>query len=455
MSERQNALVAMPPAQAPMELPLDAVALRYQVRRPVRAGVLLMSVFLGGFAWWAAMVPIAGGAVASGVVSPDGNRRTVQHLEGGIIASLAIRDGDRVMAGQPLLVLESVQARATFNALQNQYLTLVAIQARLRAEQAGLDELELPAELEAALGDREIFLIAQAQRALFRTRRAAHESRRAVLLQRIEQSREQMRGLEAQIASATQQLSLIADELEGKMQLLRRGLVRRPDVLRLQRDQSEIEGRRGEYMASIARAQQQIGEAEMQILGLDADRADQVSQQLDTVRAELSGVTERRHASRDILSRTVVTAPIGGTVLGLRFRTIEGVIRPGEAILDIVPDEERLLIDARVSPVDIDVVRAGMTAQIRLGAFAGRNLPRLDGLVRSVSADRMTDEATRQPYYLARVEVTREALAALGPERELQPGMPAEVLIVRTERTMLEYLVEPFREAIRRSLREV
>jgi HlyD family secretion protein len=440
---------------APIPLSFDASELRHSIGRPYRGGVLLMSAFLGGFAVLGATVPIAGGAVAPGVVSPDGSRRTVQHLEGGIIANLAVRDGDQVEAGQTLLVLESVQARAAVNAQQNQYLTLRATQARLRAEQANMPEIELPEDLADAMSSRETALIVGAQRALFQTRRAAHASRLAVLRQRIEQSREGIAGLEAQVRSANDQLAFIADELEGKEILLRRGLVPRPEVLRLRRAQAEIEGRRGEYRGNIARLAQQIGEAEMQMLGLEAERADQISQQLDQVRAELATVTERLLASRDVLARTVVTAPVPGTVVGLRFRNLEAVVRPGEAILDIVPSEELLLVDARVAPTDIDVVHAGMAAQLRFTAFSGRNLPRLEGVVRTVSADRMTDEATRQPYYLARVEVGREALEALGADAELRPGMPAEVLIVRRERTMLDYLLEPLRDAFRRSFREV
>jgi HlyD family secretion protein/epimerase transport system membrane fusion protein len=445
----------LPTSQFPIPLGLEDRQLRQAVGRPSRLGILLMATFLGGFAALGATVPIEGGAVAQGVVSPDGSRRTVQHLEGGIIASLAVRDGDHVVPGQTLMVLESVQARAAVNALENQFLTLRATQARLRAEQAGLAELELPDDLQAVLGQREAALIIQAQRALFATRRAAHQSRRAVLQQRIEQSREQIRGLEAQVASTVQQLALIADELAGKEQLLRQGLVPRPEVLRLRRAQAEIDGRRAEHGAGIARLGQQIGEAEMQMHGIDADRADQISQQLDQVRAELATVTERLLASRDVLTRTVVTAPVAGTIVSMRFRTVEGVVKPGEAILDIVPSEEHLLIDARITPTDIDVVRAGMEAQLRFTAFAGRNQPRISGQVRSVSADRLSDQQSGQYYYLARVEVGREAIAALGPGTELVPGMPAEVLVVRTARTMMDYLLEPLRDAFRRSFREV
>jgi HlyD family secretion protein/epimerase transport system membrane fusion protein len=414
-----------------------------------------MIVFLGGFFLWGLTVPIAGGAVAPGVISPDGNRRTVQHLEGGIIAQLLVRDGDRVSSGQTLVVLEGLQARTVFNALHHQHLTLLATEARLQAEQEGLAELQLPAVLQSAIENPDLARIVTAQQLIFETRRAAHEARTLVLRQRIEQSEEQIRAIEAQVLSAEEQLQLIAEELGGKQQLLRSGLVPRPEVLRLQRVQSEITGKRGEYLSTIARTRQIIGENQMQILTLQAERQDKISEQIDGVRVSIAGLVERLQASRDILNRTVVSAPISGTVVSLRFKTVEGVIRPGEAILDIVPDEEKLLIDARVSPIDIDVVHGGLPAQVRLTAYSSRGLPRIAGVVRTVSADRLVDAATNQPYYLARVEVSRAELDRLGNGVELVPGMPAEVLIVRRERTMAQYLIDPLREAFRRSFREV
>ena len=425
------------------------------VRKPLHTGMALIFVFLGGFLAWGSTVPIAGGAVAPGVVSPDGNRRTVQHLEGGIIAGLRVRDGDKVTVGQALLILESLQARTVFNALLHQHNTLLAMQARLGAEQEGRAEMDLPAEFRGAPLHPDLARIVEQQRAMLATRWAAHESRVRVLRQRIEQSQEQIRAFESQVASATTQLALIAEELTAKGQLLHQGLVPRPQVLLLQRTQAEIRGRLGEHVSTIARTWQVIGEAEMQILSLEADRSDKVSEQLDKVRVELAGVTERLQASRDVLARTVITAPISGTVVNLRFRTIEGVIRAGDAILDIVPDEEKLLIDARVSPIDIDVVHVGLAAQVRLTAYSSRGLPRINGVVRAVSADRLADQATSQPYYLARVEVERGELERIGAEVELVPGMPAEILIVRKKRTMVSYLLEPFREAFRWSFREI
>jgi membrane fusion protein, type I secretion system len=433
----------------------DEAGLRRAIRDPVRKGLGLIAVFLGGFVAWGLAVPIAGGAVAPGVISPDGNRRTVQHLEGGIIASLHVRDGDKVAAGQALVALESLQARTVFNALLHQHQTLLAMQVRLNAEAARDAEVGFPAETaRAALSDPEVRGIVEAQRSMFAARRAAHESRLHVLRRRVEQSSEQIGGLEAQVASATHQLALVAEELKGKEALLRSGLVPRPEVLRLQRTQADIRGRRGELDATIARTRQVIGEAEMEALSIEAERADKVAEQLDKVRVELAGVTERLQASRDVLARTAVTAPISGTIVNLRFKTVEGVIRPGEPILDIVPDGEKLLIDARVAPVDVDSVSVGLPAQVRLVAFSSRGLPQMGGVVRSVSADSLVDPETKQAHYLARVEVDREELARLSPSVELVSGMPAEVLIVRKERTMVEYLFEPFREAFRRSFRE-
>ncbi|MFG1412442.1 MAG: HlyD family type I secretion periplasmic adaptor subunit [Pseudomonadota bacterium] len=445
--ESQPATQVLPPSN-------DA-ALRRSVSTPMLVGLWLILVFLGGFLAWAMLAPLAGGAVAPGVISPDGSRRTIQHLEGGIIAGLQVRDGAKVAAGQPLVVLESLQAETVLNSQLNQYYTLLAMQARLVTEQQDRLEIAFPGELLSDQGYRGLKTIVEGQRAMFETRRTAHQRRHEILHQRIQQFHQQINALKAQAASSVQQLTLIGEELDGKRILLSKNLIRKPEVLSLERAQAEIEGRRGEYIGMISRAEQQIGEAEVQLLALDAERADQVSEQMDKVRVELAAVMERLQSSKDILSRTVVIAPVSGTVVNLRFKTLGGVIRAGEAILDIVPDGETLLIEARVSPVDIDVVHAGLAAQVHLTAFSKRALPRMDGIVNSISADRLVDQTTGQSYYLARVEVDVKELERLKGIVELLPGMPAEVLIVTQERTFVDYLIEPFKDAMRRSFREV
>jgi HlyD family secretion protein/epimerase transport system membrane fusion protein len=435
--------------------PSDAVTLRNDIRGPQRAGFLLIVIFMGGFTLWGLTAKLAGGAIAPGIISPDGSRRTVQHLEGGIIASLKVRDGDKVTANQPLVMLERVQVETVLNSQLNQYYTLLALQARLRAEQNNAREITFPDELRETQLGPELAMIIEGQRTIFATRRAAHEMRREVLAQRIEQSLQQINALEAQAKSAVAQLGFIAQELDDKRHLFSKALIRKPDLLALERAQASIEGERGEYRGMVARAEQQIGETRSQLLQLDAERADQISDQLDKARVELAAVTERVQVSRDVLARTSVTAPISGTVVNLRFKTVGGVIRAGEPIVDIVPDEERLLIEARVSPTDIDVVHPGLAAQVHLTAFSKRAMPRIDGVVRSVSADRLVDPESSTAYYMARVEVDRSEMEQLGSLVVLVPGMPAEVLIVTQERTMIDYLIEPFRDAWRRSFREV
>lgn len=339
--------------------------------------------------------------------------------------------------------------------LLRQYQGLRATQARLTTEQLGHDGINFQPDLLAAADDPEVRDILAVQRHLFATRRKALASRKQVLEQRTRQIRNQIRGYEAQLASSVQRLEIVADELKGKEFLFEKMLIPKPQMLAVRRAQAEIVGDRGEYLAAIARGGQQIGETELEIVTLDAERADEIAGDLDKVRGELAKVKEQLGASEDTLKRTLIAAPVSGTVVGLRFKTRGGVIQRGEPILDIVPANEDLLIDARVVPNDIDVVHPGLPAQVHLSAYAQRSMPRIEGKVRSVSADSLRDEKTGMSYYLARVEVDREELASLGVDVQLVPGMPAEVLIVTGERTLLGYLFQPFRDMFRRSLREV
>ena len=435
---------------------VDKASLARSLRGPLLLGVATVTIFLGGFGLWGSLVPIAGGAVAPGIISPDGSRRTVQHLEGGIVGDILVKDGQKVEAGQPLLVLEETQARASYQMLLGQQRSLQATFARLSAEQLQEPVVTFPEDLlVAAEQDAEVRKIVDSQARLFATRNEMHESRKRVLRQRVEQLNEQIRGLDAQLKSATQRLSIVNEELVAKRALLKKELVPKPEVLRLEREEAQVVGDRGEYLASIARAKQQIGETELQLVAADAERADQIAGELDKTRASLAEVDEKIYASEDILKRTVINSPVAGTIVNLAFKTKGGVVKPGDPILEVVPAEEDLLIDARISPTDIDIVHAGLGAQVRLSAFASRRMPRVDGIVRSVSADRLSDKATGEGYYLARVEVDREKLKRdVGPDIELVPGMPAEVLIVTGERTMIEYLIKPMEDAFLRSMRE-
>jgi len=454
MNEEPRNALSIPRGEIIATPQVDDLDLRQSVRRPIRLAAALALAFVGGAVTWGGFVRLPAGAIAPGLISPDGSRKTVQHYEGGIIAALHVRDGDVVAAGQPLLSLESVQASTAYEALLNQYRTLLATQARLQAEQIERAAIEFPEEVSAHEREPSLAAIIEGQRAIFETRRRSHETSRQILAQRIEQSNEQIRALVAQLESASRQLELIEEELGGKQQLQTKGIISKPELLRLQRAQAEIRGREGEYLGSIAKVRQQIGETQTQLLNLDAQRADQISSQLDQVRLELSVTREKLTSSRDVLARTTVTAPVSGSVVNLRFKTEGGVVQRGEPIMDIVPLEDRLLIDARVSPTDVDVVHKGLSALIHLTAYSNRGLPRISGKVVSVSADRIQDSNATPPYFLARVEVDRSSFQHKHAAVDLVPGMPAEVLIVTTERTFFEYLIEPFKQAFARSFRE-
>ena len=437
------------------ELPsVDRPALRHSLRGPVLIGAAVVLLFCAGLGGWAAVAPLASAAIAAGVISPDGNRRTVQHLEGGIIREILVREGDRVAAGDPLVLLSDAQPQASHRFLMSQYRMLAATRSRLRAEQLAWETVAFPDWLNAVRDDPDVAALLETQAQLFRTRRQTLDGRTDILRRRIAQLQEEVVGLEAEIASQTTQLALIDDEIAGVARLVEQGLERRPRLLALQRTKAEIEGALAQNRAAIARAEQAIGETEMQILTVRVQRADETAAELNDVQTEMLTLEERLAASQDVLHRLAVTAPVGGTVMGLRYHSTGGVIGPGDPILDIVPFDDDLLVDVRVSPLDIDVVRPGLAAQVHLSAYPQRDLPRIEGTVRQVSADSFVDEATGQSYYLARVEVDRDRLASLDQHIDLLPGMPAEVMIYTGERTVLDYLLDPVMRTVRRSFRE-
>ncbi|MEM9751275.1 MAG: HlyD family type I secretion periplasmic adaptor subunit [Pseudomonadota bacterium] len=428
------------------------------LKRPFLVCAVAIAAFFGIFGAWATFAPLAGGAIASGVISPLGSRKTIQHLEGGIIQEFLVKDGDEVAEGQPLLVLARTRAEADFGVNLEQRRTLAGAAARLEAEQQGADGITFPQWLEASESDPAAAKLMAAQRSLFETRRRAQLGQKDILSQRVAQLREEITGLEAQIASQVEQVGLIDEEIKGVQALVDKGLERTPRLLSLKRQRAEIEGERAENAAAVARAGQAIGETELQILNIDAEFLANVADELNETRFRLAAVEKEIIASEDVLDRTTIAAPVPGTVLNKRFSTIGGVIPPGAAILDIVPSEDDLIIEAQVSPLDIDVVFPGLEAKVQLSAFAQRNLPQITGKVRKVSADALVDETTNQTFYKAEVEVDREQLERVkkksGLDLTLTPGMPAEVLIVTGERTLLQYLTEPLTASLRRSFRE-
>lgn len=431
----------------------EAVSLADAVRRPRLLGYAALLVFFGGFGTWAALTPLASAAVSPGVVSPDGSRKTIAHLEGGIVRELAVREGDVVYEGQMLVTLEDVQARAEFEALRERFVHLVTLEARLLAELAGEDRLDRPAALQD-LPDEAVMPALLAQQRLLESRQATFEGREQILGKRIKQLQAEIDGLVEVIAAQDEQIALVTEEVDTVSALLERGLGNRPRLLALQRERADIRAEQASSRARIARHEQSIGETQIQLLTMTEQVREELSDELSRVRSELATVRSQLPSREDVLQRTLVAAPLDGTVVNLRVTTERGVVQPGEPLLDLVPVEATLIVDARVKPVDMDTVRAGQSARVMFPAYGQRNLPEIRGRLRSISADRLLDERTGEPYFLAKVEVDEAELKRLAPEIELTPGMPAEVMILTGERTMLDYLLRPFVQSVTRGFRE-
>lgn len=439
-----KAVLGLPAPDTTLEAPEE------YVRRPTRLGFLVLFLFFVVLGGWSYTAPLAGGAVATGVVSPEGSVRTVQHLEGGIIATFFVQEGDRVEAGEPLVALVDVKPKADVDALLDRQRARLAEAARHQAEAEGLPSLSMP---EAVANDPQGAAAWEAEIAIFRARSAMHDARKQLLDRRIEQLQEQIAGFEAQAESARLQLDLLEQEIDSKAQLVERGVAPEVELMRLKRDHAELTGVEGEYRAAIARARQQISETEIEVLALDAERTQQAALRAAEVRSELAEIEQALAARQDALARTIVTAPVAGIVSHMRTRSVGAVLNPGQPILDIVPSGEGLIIEARIAPKDIDIVQPGLPALVHFAAFSARNSPRFTGKVVSVSADRIEDPYSRQAYYPARIEIDRSALDAASIE--LIVGMSAEVFIAARERTAFDYIMQPFMDAVRRAGREI
>ncbi|WP_439580695.1 HlyD family type I secretion periplasmic adaptor subunit [Elioraea sp.] len=416
-------------------------------------GIAVLAVLLGGFGSWAALAPLAEAAAGPGVITVEGNRRAVQHLEGGIIREILVRDGDRVAAGQVLMRLDDIQAGAQLVTLLAQRAALLAHDARLSAELASADRIAWPPELAGGAGDPRIADLLTGQTALFVSRQTAFASARAVLEARMEQLRAQIASAQSQIGSHDRQIALIRDEMRGVAELLRLGLERRPRLLALQRAEASLIGNRDDLVSQIARSEAGLAETAAQLQAQADQRAAEISLEQRQVRDRLVEIEERLREARDVATRREIVAPIAGTVLNLRFFTIGGVVRPGEPVLEIVPAEDRLIAEVLIQPTDIDVVRPGLQAEVRLPAFKQRLAPFLNGRVVFVSADAVFDERLRASMYRAHVTIDEAELSRLDGVL-LTPGMPVEVMILVGERTVWQYLTQPLRDSFVRAFRE-
>jgi len=418
---------------------------------PKRVGLFIFFLVFVVFGFWAGFAPLDGAARASGVVTVESYKKVVQHLEGGIVAEILVRNGDAVAAGDVLLVLDNTQSLAQLGIANAQFVALKSREARLLAESSDSESISFATVLMQAGSNADAEMASERQ--IFLARKAARDGEVEVLEQREDQLASRVTGLEAVRISKLELAASYSEELVDVRELLKEGFSDKQRLRELERSYSSYNGEAADLTANISTTQMQIGETRLQILQQDKDFLNEVVNELGDVRTRLKDSEERAIALRDIVRRTSITAPADGIVNGMQIHTIGGVVRPGVDIAEIVPQLDELIIEANVAPIDIDRVTVGQEATISFSAFSSGLVPTIYGKVIGISADRLIDQNTGTPYYLARVEVTPEGMSDMG-DLVLVSGMPAEVFITTGTRTFLQYVFKPFTVALSRSFIE-
>ena len=422
------------------------------LRLPAVVGGMVVALFFGVLGGWAAVAPLNAAIVANGTVKVEGNRKSVQHLDGGIVRTLDVKEGDVVEKDQVLLTLDDSQARAEFEVLSDQYYVLRATEARLVAELAGRDRLTMPPEL--AIADRDVVPdLWQGQLEQFRGRRATLEGQRHVIGEKIKQLEAQIAGGGMQVAAYNQQIESVRGEAASVTPLVEKRLLPRPRLLQLERTAAGLEAQIAEAEANIAKAKEAISEQELQAAQLGKDRLAEVAKELHEVQARRLEVVPKRQNAASVLTRMKVRAPYSGRVVGLTVFGRGGVIQRGEKILDIVPDTEDLTVEAEIAVEDISELHAGMPAEVRLTAYKQRLVPPIRGEVVQVSADRLVDPKTNVAHYIASVRPDTKQIAAVEGLR-LYPGMPTTVTVPTEARTALDYLLGPLSQSFHKAFRQ-
>ncbi|WP_461369755.1 HlyD family type I secretion periplasmic adaptor subunit [Candidatus Darwinibacter acetoxidans] len=401
---------------------------------------------------WAAVAPLGGAVVSTGLVTNQGNTKAIQHLEGGIVKNILVHEGDHVEAGQVLLRLDGTAPRANVEILRNQLDAGVARDSRLTAELNGSADIEFPDELTAS-PDAVALKAMEDQRVQFNERRASLENQISILKSRADQLRQEIDGLNRQQTANEEQVKFISDELKDVKALYEKNLVSKSRWLALERERARLTGEIGRAIAERAKAEKSIGETELQIQQIRQKFVEDATRELVDTREKLRDLRNKFVVAQDTLRRLEIFAPVTGRVQNLKVYTIGAVARQGDTLLEIAPDQDKLVIQAQISTLDIEAIQPGNVAEVRFPAFHDRTLPMIAGTVKSISQDRLVNETNKQPYYLAIIDVPDKNI----PEHyrgKLTPGMNAEILMPTVERTALEYLIEPLRNRLRTAFRE-
>lgn len=425
----------------------------FTTRRYVVAGYATIFAVFGVFGTWAATAPLASAVIAGGTVSVESNRKTVQHLEGGIVSKILVQEGELVDAGQVLIELDPTQARGNYTVMQTRLALLQATEARLLAESTDADAITFP---EAMLDsdDPVVKAAVSLQNTLFRDRKTTKDNEIAILRVRIEQLNGIIEGLEKQLGSVNSQLSSVSDEVSRLKEGNSTGAVSTNRVSQMTREMLEYEGKQGELLAEIGKMKQTISETELQIVQARQQYIERASGELRDASDQLSEIYERFQLASDTLNRTIIRSPVRGIIQNVRVHTTDGIIRAAEPIVDVIPVDDNLVVIARVNPIDIDNISAGAAAEVRFPAFSSKSTPTIFGEIVVISKDVVQPEQQGEtPYYEARVEVDDQNVP-LEIRGKLLPGMPAEVIVPTGERTLAQYIVKPLTDSFHKALRE-
>lgn len=422
-------------------------------RKPVIIGTVVLLVAFGGAGLWAAMAPLDSAVVATGQIAVESHRKMVEHVDGGTVTEVLIEEGDKVQRGQLMVRLDAEEARASFRAARSQLTNAQARRARLLAERNGTDSIQFPENLRRRSDDPQVARTLAGERQQFEERRESVQAQINIQEQRIAQLNTRISGLQAQRDSVVRQTEIMQDELSGLRELMEKGYYPRIRVLQRERNLADLEGRNGKLIADISQARESIGEARARISEIRQRFREEVAANLREVETRIGELRQRVIQTRARLDRKNVLAGFSGVVHDMRVASAGAVVKPGEQILQIIPENDEIVIDAKVSPRDADLVRAGLEAEVRMTALSTTTTPVLIGEVLRVSPDRLTDPKTNEAYFTARVTVPPEELEKLGPQR-LKAGMPADVMIQTGERTLLQYIWKPIADAMSRGLTE-
>jgi HlyD family secretion protein len=425
---------------------------RRSIRRNILAGLLVFAALAAGVGGWAGTTELSGALIAPGSIVVDSNVKKVQHPTGGVVGELRVRDGDRVKAGDIVVRLDQTITRANLAIVTKGLAELAARKARLVSERDGSDAIDFPGQLTSRAGDPEVVQIMEGERKLFELRRSARLGQKAQLREQSGQLLEEIVGLTAQQRAKKREIVLINRELEGVRDLFKRNLVQINRLTLLEREATRLDGEEAQVMAAVAQAKGKIAEIELKIIQIDQDLSSEVAKEMREIDAKIGEFVERKLQAEDQLQRVDIRAPQDGTVFQLAVHTVGGVIATGEPIMLIVPEADSLSVEAKVNPQDIEQVKLDQRTVLRFSAFNAATTPEINGQVSRISADVSSDQRTGQSFYTIRIAMNADELSRQGSK--LVPGMPVECFIQTGERTVISYLLKPFRDQLKRTFRE-